>query len=270
MQPTPFSDVNDILQQLLTNIRGILGSHLVGFYLDGSLTGADFDQDSDIDFVAVTDQDVSGDLFTALRTMHQHIAASIDARWASEIEGSYISLAAIRRFDPDHILHPNIERGSDEQLKMTDHGKVWDIHRYVLRERGIVITGPPVHELIDPISADHLRRAMFPLLNGWLTELLNQPQISLSRGSQSYTVLSLCHILYTFEFGDVVSKRTAARWVQETFGERWVILIDRAWAGRHEPRLIASIDDINGMFDLIRLTLEHSRNFDHLLEETGM
>src|SRR4030067_1755761 len=88
--PTPYSDVNQALNILLTDVKEILGNRFIGMYLDGSLANSDFDQDSDIDFVVVTENDISGDLFLALRAMHERIAAT-DSWWAIQLEGSYIS-----------------------------------------------------------------------------------------------------------------------------------------------------------------------------------
>ena len=67
--------------------------------------------------------------------------------------------------------------------------------------------------------------------------------------------MSLCRIIYTLEFGDIISKRKAATWVKETQGENWNELIDRAWIGRHNPQLLASTDDVNQTLDLIRCAL---------------
>ena len=45
---TPFPEINTVLQELLNDAQDILGSHLVGMYLEGSLANGDFDQDSDL------------------------------------------------------------------------------------------------------------------------------------------------------------------------------------------------------------------------------
>jgi hypothetical protein len=239
---------------------GILGSHFIGMYLDGSLASGDFDEDSDIDFVVVTDEDISGDLFSELQQMHDRIA-TIDSPFAVQLEGSYISRQGLRRFDPGHALHPNIERGNGERLKMVYHDDWWIIHRYILRERGITITGPAPQTLLDPVSPDDLRRAMLSILRGWATQILNHPNKINSRGYQSYVVLSLCRILYTLQFGDVVSKPVSARWAKETLDGQWVSLIDRAWEGRHHPEASADPEDINGTLEFIRFTLEYSHRF---------
>ncbi len=55
--------MNSVLLELLTGVQNILGPHFVGMYLYGSLANGDFDQDSDVDFVVVTDNEISADLF---------------------------------------------------------------------------------------------------------------------------------------------------------------------------------------------------------------
>ena len=58
--PTPYADVNSVLLELLTGVQNILGPHFVGMYLYGSLANGDFDQDSDVDFVAPAGTTISG------------------------------------------------------------------------------------------------------------------------------------------------------------------------------------------------------------------
>lgn len=258
--PTPYPEVNVLLQELLENVQAVLGNHLLGMYLDGSLTSGDFDQDSDIDFVVVTDEDVSGALCLTLQAMHEHIAA-LDTRLAIQLEGSYISQHAIRRFDPEYALHPSIERGSGERLKMVVHDESWAVHRYVLRERGITLIGPSPQTLIDPVSPAELRKAMLNVLHVWAAHILNHPEEMKSRGYQSYTVLSLCRILYTLQSGEVVSKPFAMRWAKEALGEKWVSLIDRAWIGRQNSQLKTEPEDVNGTLDFIRYVLDSSQRY---------
>jgi hypothetical protein len=253
--PTSLPEVNDIVLDLLKDVQQILGFHFVGMYLEGSLANGDFDEDSDIDFVVVTDEDISESIFAALYTMHERLNL-LDTYWSTNLEGSYISQHAIRRYDPNHVNHPNIERGFGERLKRVPHDETWNIHRYVLRERGIVILGPDPKTLIDAVLPNDLRQAMLPALHGWATNILNNPAEIIHQGYQSYTVLSLCRILYTLEFGEIVSKRKAARWMQETQDRKWSALIDQAWIGRHNPQLLASTDHINQTLDLIRYALD--------------
>jgi hypothetical protein len=95
MNPTPYPELNELLQALLQNVQVILGPHFAGMYLEGSLANGAFDRASDIDFIVVTDEDITKDLFLALRAMHDHIAR-LDARWGFELEGSYVGRQAMR------------------------------------------------------------------------------------------------------------------------------------------------------------------------------
>jgi hypothetical protein len=224
-------------------------------YLDGSLASGDFDQESDIDFVVVSEHPISDNLFSALAAMHERIAA-IESHWGIELEGSYLSQQAIRRYDPAHALHPNIERGRGERLKMAHHDETWAVHRYILRERGITLAGPDPRTLIDPVSPAHLRQAMLSALSGWAAGILLEPARLKERGNQIYAVHTLCRILYTLQYGTVVSKPVAVRWALGALEERWVPLIERSWARREYPGSWESPDDASETLEFIRYALE--------------
>jgi len=258
---TPYPDVNALLLELLRNVQHILGDHLIGMYLDGSLANGDFDEASDIDFVVVTDEEVSATHFAALQAMHDHLATT-DSPWAIQLEGSYIGQHALRRYDPANALHPNIERGPGERLKLVHHDAAWIVHRYIVRERGITMVGPAPQTLIDPISPTLLQQAMLSFLPGWAAHLLNDPAQITHRGYQSYIVLSLCRVLYTLQYGTVGSKPAAARWAQEAVSERWVPLIERTWEGRHNAGEEPSPEDINETLEFLQYTIECSHQFE--------
>jgi predicted nucleotidyltransferase len=257
--PTTHPEVNRLLRILLEGVQAVLGDRLIGLYLDGSLTSGDFDADSDIDFVAVTDGEITEAAFSGLQAMHDRIAA-MDSPWAIQLEGSYISRGALRRYDPENAMHPNIERGAGERLKMARHEEDWIIHRHILRRRGVPLMGPEPKTLIDPVSPDDLRHAVRSSLRGWFASLLDDPAQINNGGYQSYTVLSLCRILHTLESGAVLSKAAAAQWGRETLDGRWTPLIDRAWKARHNPPQAAPESDVKETQEFIRYALERSKN----------
>ena len=230
---TPFPEVNNLLAVLLPEVHKVLGSQLLGFYLDGSLCYGGFDEDSDIDFVAVTSQPVADAGFEALHSMHQRLAR-YENRLADQLEGTYISAAALRRHDPATARHPNLERGAGEQLKYVQLDASWNVHRYFLREHGLTLFGPPPADWVDPVSPAMLRQAMQPMLAGWLPSIAANPAILSTRGYQSYIVLTLCRILYTYTHGTVVSKPQALAWAQTALPRTWTGLLDDAWVGRHQ------------------------------------
>ena len=261
ISPTPYSDVNDILNILYTKTREILQEHFVGMYLFGSLANGDFDEHSDIDVLIVTDIEIPDNIFSALKEMHEQIT-KLDSPWAIQLEVSYIPQNALRRYNPADNLHPHMDRGNGEMLHMMTHASDWIIQRHLLRENGIVINGPDLKTLINPVSPNEIRQAIVDVLPLWVNPILEEPSQIKSRGYQSFVVLSLCRMLYTLQYGTIVSKRVAAQWGRDTLGEQWTSLIKEAWLGRQNPGLEARPADMNGTLDLIRYTLEYSKQIE--------
>ena len=232
--PTPYADVNAVLHDILSSVQTILGDHFRGMYLSGSLALGDFaPHRSDIDFVVVTDADLPDDLLSSLQAMHARFNAS-GSPWATEVEAAYIPQDALRRYDPARARHPHIERGGDEVLDMDQLDTGWVIQYYILREHGVVVAGPPLHTLIDPVSSQDLCRAVVVLMGEWWGTMLHDPARLQYRGYQVYGVLTMCRMLYTLDSGAVASKPVAARWAQGALGERWAALIERALAWRKD------------------------------------
>lgn len=268
MYPTPDPDLNQLLRVLLQNVQAILGAHFIGMYLEGSLANNAFDEASDIDFIVVTDEDVTEDLFLELQAMHDRLAL-LDARWGFEVEGSYVGQQALRNPVPDPPAggppalprYPNIERGRGERLKMAEHDESWLVHRTILRERGITLAGPPPQTLVDPVTATELRHAMLAVLRRWPAPLLEQPARLGVWGVHSYVVTTLCRMLYTLHHGTVTSKAIASRWAQEMLDSQWQPVIEQAWVWRYHPQPAASAEEVETTMAFIRYALEYSQRY---------
>lgn len=256
ISPTLYPNVNKLLSLLYATVKSILENQLTGMYLYGSLANGDFDEHSDIDILIVTETIISDAVFRALCTMHESIS-TLDSPWALQLEVSYIPKDALHRFDPSHNRHPHLDRGPGEKLHIMKHDADWIIQRYILRKHGITITGPDPQTLIAPISPSDLRRAVSDILHNWFQHFLDDPDRLKSRGYQSYTVLTLCRMIYTFEHGEIISKPAAAEWAKQNLGREWSGLIDSAWSGRKTPGLDARPEEINGTVGLIRYTSEY-------------
>jgi hypothetical protein len=257
--PTPHHDVNAILHDLLTRTSAILVDRFVGLYVEGSLALGDFDtESSDIDFVVVTDDDVRGEQLVALQEMHARIARG-NSRWATELEGSYIPRHALRRYDRMSQPYPRIERGAGEALAVRPHDIDWVIHLHVLREHGFALAGPPARTLVDPVTADELRRAVVGLMRVWWAPMVADPGRLQHDGYRTYAVLTMCRMLYTLQHGRVVSKSFAARWAACGPARRWTALIKRAMA---DPQG-AHPDDLRESLELIQFTARRCETLAH-------
>jgi hypothetical protein len=230
---TSYPDVNVVLQMLLEGAQAVLGDHFVGLYFYGSLASGDFNpQTSDIDFVVVTDADLSDGLIRNLEALHLRLWDS-GLKWAAKLEGAYVPLPTLRRHDPDAAPCPTINEG---RFYLDKQGSDWIIQRYILREYNAAVYGPSLKSAIDRVTPDDLRRAVVGVLREWWQPMLTDPRFIRNREYETYATLTMCRALYALEYGDIVSKPAAARWALETLDSRWTELIDRALAWPQEPQ----------------------------------
>jgi len=252
--PTPYPDVNAVLHDLLLGVQDTLGDYFIGMYLGGSLAAGDFDpQRSDIDFLVITTDELPEDVVVALQVMHDRIATG-RSKWTRELEGCYISRQSVRRYDPDKVRYPMIERY--DRLSVYDSGPDQVVQRYIIREKGIILAGPSPETLIDPVSPDDLHHAVLGILRKWWIPMLNGPSVQMNgSGYRAYAVLSMCRILYTLENKRIVSKPIAAEWAKQKLGQPWASTIDCAstWIEGATPV------GMNTALDIIRYTVGLSR-----------
>ncbi len=228
--PTPYPDVNTLLLDVLSGAQAVLGENFVGMYLYGSLASGGFDAArSDVDFLVATAEPVTGPAFDALADLHARIAAS-GAPWADHLEGSYIPLAALRRYDPARSVHPHV--GVGERFGLAGHDYDWVLNLCTLREHGVVLAGPPPRTFIDPVTPEQIRAAVAALLRSWWAPIAEDAS-RLQGEYQPYAVLTMCRALYALSHGEMLSKPDAAAWAQESLDGRWTPLIERALAWRH-------------------------------------
>ena len=224
--PTEFPEINALLEAILSGAREVLGERFVGMVLHGSLASGGFDpQRSDIDFLIITREELPEETVAALRDMHAGITAE-GMPWADHSEGSYIPLEALRRYESACSAHPALR--VDGSFEVDGHGPDWIIQRHILREKGIVLAGPPVGDLIDPVGPNELLRAQLGILREWWTPPFANPERFNTAEYQAYAVLTMCRALYLLEFGEVATKADAAAWAQGRFGDPWAGLI--GWA----------------------------------------
>jgi hypothetical protein len=224
--PTRYLEVNSLLDVLRAELPGILGQLLVGIYLHGSLASGDFDpRSSDIDFLVVTADALPDAKFQAVAAMHGRLLAS-ERPWVTRLEGSYIPLQALRRYDPEHTRYPALAVGGS--FGVDEHGVDWVIQRHLIRERAVVLAGPAPEDLIDPVPPGDLGQAVRATLAEWWAPQLHDLSRMCRRDYQAYAVLTMCRALYTLHHGQVPSKPVAARWAQETLEEQWTPVIRRA------------------------------------------
>jgi predicted nucleotidyltransferase len=214
-------------------VRTILAENFCAAYLQGSFAVGDADVHSDVDFLVVTEDDVSSAQLSALQTMHKRIHA-LDVFWAQHLEGSYVPRKSLRRLDPSRPPYLYLDNGNSELI--------WDNHcntevvRWSLREHGVILAGPEPKSLVDAVSATQLRCEVLAMMREWAPWAREPTRVGgMSQWKQTLLVLSYCRMLQTLAVGRVTSKREGGEWALETLDEEWAGLIRRALDDRPDP-----------------------------------
>jgi aminoglycoside adenylyltransferase-like protein/nucleotidyltransferase-like protein len=230
--PTPYSALNSVLWDLVDSVQTVLSNNFVGAYLQGSFAVGDFDLHSDVDFIIVTEEELSQVEVQALQILHERIYC-IDIPWAQHLEGSYFPREILR-----HYAH------KDGQLWYLDHGSralIQSDHcntilvRWVVRENGVILVGPPPATLVNPIPVEMLRKEILATVHDWSQEIIAHPDAYNNRFYQTYIVLNYCRMVHDLYRGCPGSKLAGAEWAKANLDLAWTGLIDRAWDGRPNP-----------------------------------
>src|SRR5207247_625433 len=92
--PTAFTELNELLAELVARDKSILGENFVGAYVTGSFALGAGDLHSDCDFLVVTQERVTAEQEQALRELHDELPTR-SQHWAKHLEGSYAPRAQL-------------------------------------------------------------------------------------------------------------------------------------------------------------------------------
>jgi predicted nucleotidyltransferase len=260
MFPTPFTELNQVLDELVARIQKILASDLVGLYLQGSFAVGDYDQYSDVDFIVVVEDELSPIQVDALQLMHGEVYR-LDSEWAKHLEGSYFPVEILRDYSRCGEQLWFLDHGAQSLIR-SDHCNTLLV-RSVVRENGISLAGPPPKSLLDPISPHLLREEIYETLHKWGHVILENPADYSNWFYQCFIVLSYCRMLHDLYHGRPGTKREGAEWAKTVLDPAWTDLIDRTWAGRPDPaqkiKLPADPEDFEKTLQFVKHIMNESK-----------
>jgi hypothetical protein len=225
---TGFTELDDLLDALVADVKAILGTGFVGAYLQGSFALGSADRDSDVDFVIVMTAEPDSAQIDRLQAMHARLFAR-EVSWAHHLEGSYIPIDRLRSVDPARTPFLFLDNGARSLVRDAHCNTA--VVRWVLRERGMTLDGPEIASLIDPVGIEDLRREGIVALH----EYAAWADGPMSDWKQTYLVLTACRILYTLETGEVAPKQQSGDWALGHLDGRWAELIRDALDRRADP-----------------------------------
>ncbi|HEX2996880.1 MAG TPA: aminoglycoside adenylyltransferase domain-containing protein [Anaerolineales bacterium] len=239
----PYPELREVLSIFADEIAAELRENLVGIYLVGSLASGDFDADSDVDFLVVTNTELTEADMKPLQEIQFRIH-DIDCYPAKHLEGSYISIADLN--DSSIVGQKELyyfDNGSTEYEQST-HDNQWHV-RWILRERGITLVGPKPELIVQAIPSNELRNemkmAMLQVKQLFEEEIDHPLSFFNSRFGQSFAVLTYCRMLQTFHTGTVQSKKAAVTWAKQFVAPERTAIIEQAWQEREGVRFLVKI-----------------------------
>jgi predicted nucleotidyltransferase len=224
-------ELTAVLNQLVEGATAALRSEFAGAYLVGSFARGAGDQDSDVDFLVVTEHRLGAEAEQSVRRLHAALPEQ-ESAWAKHLEGSYVSREELRREESGEELWLYVDNGS-RVMEWSRHDNT-AVTRWMLREHGIALAGPAPQTLLGAVGPDRLRAEAVSAVRA-LAGVAGDPALLANAWGQPHCVLALCRFLYTVATGSVETKTAAADWAIRHLDARWTGLIRTAIEDRPDP-----------------------------------
>ena len=189
------------------------------------------DLHSDCDFLVATHDRLTDDQEADLRALHAEVP-HLDGHWCRHLEGSIAPADELASVD-----------SLGREWLFVDHGwdtMQWDDHcnraytRWILRERGLTLTGPAPTTWMAEVPSATLRQESRAALPTLLADLATWVDIDAIPWGQRYAVVTACRTLYTIETAEVASKAGALEWAHRRLDPRWRPLLAQV----HDDRVL--------------------------------
>ena len=207
-KPCPeLSEERDYLAEVTERLRDLLADELLGVYAGGSYSFCDYRPGrSDLDVAAVVSNGMPS---TLKRSVAERMSASSLPCPARGLELVVYRLSTARSTgaEPDFEVNLNTGDGLPELFEEgpgVDPGFWFPIDRDMLRQQGVVLSGPPAGSVFAAVQP----RALLPLL----AEAVAWQRRGASRED---AVLNACRALRYAREGRWSSKSTAGEWAIE-------------------------------------------------------
>ena len=237
-----YPELDGVLRNHVDRLRQALGDLIIAVYLQGSLAIGDFDLTSDVDFIVVTQNELSLDEAQIAQAVHTDTYRQ-NNRWVKRLEYSFFPVDLLRSpsspftFDgrsdsPDRELW--YFDNASERIERSDHDNSLVV-RWTLRERGAVLFGPEPSELVQQVLPNDLRTEIQRTLVTWGHMVVSDPEPYRNRFYQSFLVLNYCRGLLDLAEGSIHSKLAGVNWARDNIDPKWAPLIKFCWEERQNP-----------------------------------
>jgi len=239
----PYPELRDVLNMFVDEISAELRENLVGIYLVGSIASGDFDLDSDVDFLVVTNTELTEANMKALQDIQIKIHG-FDCYPAKHLEGSYISISDLNDWSTVGQKKLYYFDNGSTAYEQSTHDNQWHV-RWILRERGITLVGQKPETILKSIPLNEMfseiKTTMLQVMKLFEDEINRPLSFFNSKFGQSFAVLTYCRMLHILHTGTVQSKKAGVKWAKQFVEPKWVNIIDQAWNEREGVRFLVKI-----------------------------
>lgn len=218
-------EIKTLIDALSERIVNVLGDNFMSLYIHGSLALGDFNENSDIDFVVITNHMIED--INVIEKVHRELE---NYPWGSKLEGSYITknMASCDKLLNDKRLYFN-----SSVLKWEPYGYEWYFERTILINHGLLICGEDFYSKLLPPTHEVLKEACVSLVVDTWIPLMDRG--NLTDEYIVFGVLSMGRLMYTLETGEITTKLKASQWTIDKGYDKNIIL-DALSSGHVENR----------------------------------
>lgn len=274
---TPYLGLDEVLLDYAHTSRDILGDNFVGLYLLGSLAVGDFDLTSDVDFMIVTNDELSDPELQRVQACHTELI-SRDTRWVKHLEYSLFSVRKLSELSSPYGANGARNASEDRQLwyfdngastmERSDHDNTL-VTRWTLRSKSRPVLGPEPATFAPDIPADELRREIKRSMIGWEKLIGRDASPFDNRFHQVFLVLNNCRALQDLHEGRITSKRDGVVWAKAHIDPRWHALIDYCWRERQDTSIHVSQPADPEAFKETLAFIEYTTRLAEAVQVTG-
>jgi hypothetical protein len=225
-------DAASVVEQYLQLADQALPGRIEGLYLTGSIALGDYKPDqSDVDFVAVTQGSLVPDDLDRLEQVHRDLQAKIPRPWFS---GVYVTWDDLQS-DPTQLR--DVPFHLEGEFKPSGGFDANPVTWLTLRNYPVAVRGPGALSVWhDPAV---IRQWALDNLNSYWQSWVSHNRRLAGRGVAMLIDWSVCwcvsgvpRLHFTLSSGDVTSKSGACRYALSRFPERWHPIVAEALALR--------------------------------------
>ena len=215
------NEVKKVMMLYSSSLNEMFPNQVLGIYLYGStVLGAFHPERSDIDFVTVFSQELTGEELKKLSYLHKKIRA--ENPLVKKFECEYLSL------DEQNQLHLYKSYPFFEGTKCKGKRRLMKIALYQLVHDSYAVYGPNFSTYYSSIDLNDVMQEMEYNLNHYIASKVSKSYLFLFDSWIEFIVLTLCRVYYTLKTGKITSKELACEEVIKDFDIRYSDILHEA------------------------------------------